>query len=86
MKGDRGIDKQRHKCYRDNILIPFIKESWIVFGGCNKSPVLESMKAVSWQDGDLTQRENIVSEESFKLYKENNICANKQNAACSAVE
>ena len=35
---------------------------------------------------DLAQIENIVSEESLKLYKKNNIYAKKQNAACSAIE
>ena len=41
----------------------------------------ESMTAVSWCDGDLSQIEAIKS--MVDLYSDNNIIANKQNAARS---
>ena len=44
------------------------------------------MKAVSWCDGDLAQIENIVSLDSLPIYKENMMCAAKQNAARSGTE
>ena len=47
MRGDKGIDKQRYRYYRDNVLIPFIQESRLVFGECDKKVISESMKALS---------------------------------------
>lgn len=38
------------------------------------------MKAVSWCDGDLAQIDNVVSDESLSLYRDNMIIACKQNA------
>jgi hypothetical protein len=43
-------------------------------------------QVVSWWDGDLAQVATIASEESLATHSKNKICANKQNAACSAVE
>ena len=43
----------------------------------------EELKAVSWCDGDLAHFDNIINDTFLKNYKENNISANKQNAAIS---
>ena len=87
MRGEKGIDKERYKIYRDEVLIPFIKESRHEFGGwVEGTPIPEDMKAVSWCDGDLAQIENIISNESMQVYVENMVCAAKQNAARSGTE
>ena len=43
------------------------------------------MKAI-WCDGDLAQIDNVVSDESLSMYRDNMIIACKQNAARSGVE
>ena len=62
------------------------KPVWKLEDGKKGTPLPEDMKAVSWCDGDLAQIENIVSQESLDLYKENMVCANKQNPARSGTE
>ena len=48
MRGDKGMDKNRYQIYRDEVLIPFIRESRSEFGGWKEgSPIPEDMKAVS---------------------------------------
>ena len=87
MRGEQGIDKHRYEIYRDEILVPFIRQSRTEFGGWEEgTPIPEDMKAVSWCDGDLAQIENIVSPDSLPIYKENMISAAKQNAARSGTE
>ena len=87
MRGEKGIDKYRYEIYRDEVLIPFIKQSRMEFGGWEEgTPIPEDMKAVSWCDGDLAQIENIINPESLQVYTENMICAAKQNAARSGTE
>ena len=87
MRGQKGSDKIRYNYYCDNILLPFVQQSRMEFGGWEYgTPIPHNLKAVSWCDGDLAQIENIVSTDSLNKYKENMICANKQNAARSGVE
>lgn len=87
MRGEQGIDKHRYKIYRNEILTSFIQQSRTEFGGWEEgTSIQEDMKAVSWCDGDLAQIEKIVSLESIQTYKENMICAAKQNAARSGTE
>ena len=87
MRGQKGSDKIRYNYYCDNILLPFVQQSRMEFGGWEYgTPIPHNLKAVSWCDGHLAQIENIVSTDSLNKYKENMICANKQNAACSGVE
>ena len=86
-RGDKDMDKNRYQIYRDEVLLPFIRTTRSEFGGWTEgSPIPEDMKAVSWCDGDLAQIDNIISEESLQMYKENCVCANKQNAARSGTE
>ena len=33
MRGDNGMDKERYRIYRDEVLIPFVKKSREEFGG-----------------------------------------------------
>ena len=56
MRGESGIDKERYRIYRDDVLLPFIEKSIIEFGGWVKgTPIPQDLKAVSWSDGDLAQ-------------------------------
>ena len=87
MRGDKGMDKRRYQVYRDEVLLPFIRETRKDFGDwVEGTPIPEDLKAVSWCDGDLAQIDNIVSDESLSLYRENMVCANKKNAARSGTE
>ena len=47
-------------------------------------PIYEELKAVSWYDRDLSHVDNIINDTSLKFYTENNISADKQNAAKAA--
>ena len=54
MGGDSGMDKEGYRIYRDEVLIPFIKDSRNNFGGWVEGQhISEEMMAVSWCDGDL---------------------------------
>ena len=78
------MDKKRYQIYRDEIHIPFIAQTRAYYGEWRVGvPIPEELKAVSWCDGDLYQIDNIIDDTSLKKYKENNISANKQNAARS---
>ena len=63
MRGDKGMDKNRYQIYRDEVLIPFIRESHSEYRGWKEgSPIPEDMKVVSWCEGDLAQINNIITE------------------------
>ena len=53
MRGDKDIDIDRYRIYRDEVLLPFIEETRIEFYDWDTSCLLtEDLKAVSWCDGD----------------------------------
>ena len=84
VRSDPGnnADEKRYKFYRDNVLLPFIRQSRCKFDGWQVgSPIREEDQVVSWCDGDLSQVKTIVSPESLTIYADNKICANKQSAA-----
>ena len=87
MRGESGIDKDRYRIYRDEVLLPFLSKSREEFGGWVKgTPIPQELKAVSWSDGDLAQIDNIVNEDSLHLYEQNLLCASKQNPARTGTE
>jgi hypothetical protein len=84
---DKKADQKRHTCYRDNVLLPIIQKSRAEFDGSQENEAMKDEdQVVSWCDGDLAQVATIASEESLATCSKNKICANKQNAARSAVE
>jgi hypothetical protein len=84
---DKKADQKRYSCYRNNVLLPFIQQSRAKFDGLQEDEAIKDEdQVVSWCNGDLAQIATIVSEESLATYAKNKICANKQNAAHSAVK
>lgn len=54
MRGDSGMGKERYRIYRDEVLIPFIKQSRKYFGRWKEGmPIPKYMMTVSWCDGNL---------------------------------
>ena len=87
MRGENAMDKKIYKIYRDEILITFIVQTGAEYGEWQFGmPVLEELKAVRSCDGDFSQIDIIINDNCLKIYKENNISANKKNAAISATE
>ena len=87
MRGDIRQDKHRYKEYRDHVLFPFIKKvREEVYNWDSRTLIPDDLKAVSWCDGDLAQIDNIVSNESIDIYKENKAVANDQNSARLSTE
>ena len=64
--------------YRDNIFLPYVAETRKDYHRWNVGdPIPTQLSAVSWSDGDLCQIQNIVSEDSLEVYRDNMIIANK---------
>ena len=80
-------DVKQYKIYRDEVFLPFVQRSREEFSKWrNGMAIPDHLTTVSWCDVDLAQIYNITSTESFNLYEENKIIANKQNVAQSGTE
>ena len=84
---DKQTDKVCCRFYRDHVLIPFIQYQRRMSCAWEKgAPIEESMRAVSWFDGNSAQIAAITEEESLAILKEHKVFANRESAARSAVE
>lgn len=80
MRGEKDCEIDRYRIYHNNIFIPFIKKLWEKFYRWRDGDNIPiNLMAVSWSDVDISQIENIVSEESLQIYRDKMITANKQN-------
>ena len=87
MRNDISSDKIRYHIYRDEVFLPFVRNTRSDFcGWIEGTPIPETLQAVSWCDGDLPQIENIVSDDSLQIYEDNLITENKKNSARSGTE
>ena len=87
MRNTEGAEKARFKYYHEKILIHGInlqRKKFCNFDIAAGSSIPDKATAVAWCDGDLSQIDAI--KRSVKMYAENKIIANKQNAARSGVE
>ena len=84
---DLKADQKRYTCYCDNVLLPFIQQSWAEFDGLQEDKAIKDEdQVVTWCDRDLAQIATIISEESLTTSSNNKIRENKHNAARSRVE
>ena len=87
MRGGPGMEVARYKIYRDNILIPFIKQTRRELHGWKDGcSIPNGLRAICWSDGDLSQIETIVDPESLEIYMNNLIMACKQNPGRTGTE
>ena len=87
MRGGPGMEVARYKIYRDNILIPFIKQTRReLHGWKDGQPIPNDLRAICWSDGDLSQIETIVDPQSLEIYMNNLITACKQNPGRTGTE
>ena len=79
MRGEKVIDVECYKIYRDYIFLPYVEVTQRDYQGWNKGdPVSIELTTVNWSNGDLCQIQHIVSEYSLELCRDSMIIANKQ--------
>ena len=84
---DKQTDKVRFRVYRDDVFLPFVSRQRTLCDGWNEGcDIDDSLRVVSWCDGDIQQIATIVEDETLQKFKSLKIVANKQSAARSATE
>ena len=89
MDGDTGslsIANKKFTQYNDDVLLPFIREIRKKLGWKPGQDVPESLKAVSWFDGDIGQLQTMLYEAHEVLDDAKQICRNKHAAAATGTQ
>ena len=87
--GDNGslsIANKKFIHYNDDVILPFIHEIRKKLGWKPGQDVPESLKAVSWFDGDIGQLQTMLYEAREALDDAERICRNKHAAAATGTQ
>ncbi|KAL7536826.1 LOW QUALITY PROTEIN: hypothetical protein ACHAXR_007426 [Thalassiosira sp. AJA248-18] len=83
---DLSIANKKFMQYNDDVLLPFIRAIREKLGWKKGQTVPDSLKAVSWFDGDIGQLQTMLFEAREALDLAEQICRNKHSAAATGTQ
>ena len=81
-----SIANKKFMQYNDDVMLPFIREIRKTLGWKEGQPVADSMKCVSWCDGDIGQLQTMLFESREVADEVDKICRNKHAAAATGTQ